>query len=241
LNKFLIQTVNGKVVHDFSFALIGAIEYQNWFANKEVWTYELSDVPIYHHVVPIGSVEFVTRFFDYRGIPITPRNIPESLLKYANRDIIYGTKKEAKLKLEEHSEIFLKSHNRIKGFCDIVSKKSQIPAPRYNGASPYEEDIYLISEVIEIKSEWRAFIFNNKLVGLQNYGGDFTIFPEVDRIKSMMEDFKGAPIAYTLDVGVNRDTFIIEVHDFFSCGLYGFDNKTILPQMFKAWYNNAIQ
>ena len=31
---FLIQTIKGKVTHDFSFTLLEAIQYQNWYNNN---------------------------------------------------------------------------------------------------------------------------------------------------------------------------------------------------------------
>ena len=97
------------------------------------------------------------------------------------------------------------------------------------------------SEQVEIDSEWRTFIFKGKIVGLQNYLGDFTLFPDVDLIRKMVSVFVPAPVAYTLDVGINKNgTFIIEVHDFFSCGLYGFENFNILPAMFSSWMYQFI-
>lgn len=75
-------------------------------------------------------------------------------------------------------------------------------------------------------------------MGLQNYSGEFTKFPSVNKINAMIKHYKSAPIAYTLDVGVNDNgTFVIEVHDFFSCGLYGFSNYAILPNMYYRWFN----
>jgi len=57
----------------------------------------------------------------------------------------------------------------------------------------------------------------------------------------MINSYITQPIAYTLDVGVVNDkTYIIEVHDFFSCGLYGFSNHQILPFMFSRWFNSFI-
>ena len=50
--------------------------------------------------------------------------------------------------------------------------------------------------------------------------------------------YSNSPHAYTLDVGVteNGETVVIEVHDFFSCGLYGFLRTDKLPYMFWRWY-----
>ena len=70
--------------------------------------------------------------------------------------------------------------------------------------------------------------------------GDFTIFPNIDKINKMI--FKSAPVAYTLDVAIcDGATVVIEVHDFFSCGLYGFSDLKILPYMFSQWYYEYIR
>lgn len=134
--------------------------------------------------------------------------------------------------LELTGPSLVKTIDQYKGFCDIVVSERTVP-----------DGNYLISEVVDIKSEWRAFVYKGKLVGLQNYLGDFTRFPDAAAIKSMVNAYSDCPTAYTLDVGVNdRGTFVIEVHPFVSCGLYGFSDNRILPQMFKAgyeWMKNA--
>ena len=73
----------------------------------------------------------------------------------------------------------------------------------------------------------------------------FTLFPDVRRIKDMINTYtlyNQSPIAYTLDIGINdKGTFIIEIHDFFSCGLYGFANHSKLPFMFYRWFHEYIK
>ena len=58
--KFLIQTIEGKVKHDFSFVLLESIEFQNWLRNDKSFEASFTDKvtqPNYKH---IGSVEFVS-------------------------------------------------------------------------------------------------------------------------------------------------------------------------------------
>ena len=223
--KFLIQLIEGDIRHDFSFALIEAKRYHNWlYPNEEFEVVMVNDGSI-GGFVPIGSVEFVSGYlFDHYGLVVTPRNIPEELLdiNWTGRKVINGTQ-------EDISGIkFVKSRDKIKGFTEICDS-----APNGN---------YQISDVIDIQSEWRAFVYNHRLVGLQNYSGEFDIFPDVEKIRKMIQVFKTQPIAYTLDVGVsNGNTVIIEVHDFFSCGLYGFSDYKILPYMFSRWFYEYIK
>lgn len=234
--KFLIQTIDDKIEHDFSFGLVHAIKYQNWYYNEVKYDYYLTDDIFrldFQNYIPVGSVEFVLDFYkQYYGIEnIKPINIPNELWKfeYLRRNIIHYSELEDTSYLPS-SQCFVKSNDKIKGFANIIKYKD-IP-----------KGDYLISDLINIVSEWRAFIFNKKLVGLQNYSGDFTVFPDVDLIDRMIKNYKSSPKAYTLDVGINYDdgTFLIEVHQFFSCGLYGFADYRILPQMFISTHREII-
>ena len=220
--KFLIQTINNKVVHDFSFTLIKSCEYQNWLNNPI--KYRLTNEKIYPNYIPIGSVEFVLNYIStYYNIEIKPKNVPEELMDtyFTNRNIINGTEKDI------IGEKFVKSNDKIKLFTEICTS-----APVGN---------YQISDIINIDSEWRCFVYNGKLVGLQNYSGDFTKFPNVEKILKMILSYTKCSPAYTLDVGVCGDnTVIIEVHDFFSCGLYGFADYRILPFMFSRTFKSLV-
>lgn len=235
MQTFLIQTIDGAIKHDFSFHLIEAIKYNNWFYNENKYDYRLVDNMIRFNdksYIPIGSVEFVREFlYDFEGIVnVKPINIPKELMihKFIKRNIYCSLGKDippipSKSSTSE-SKLFVKSNDKIKGFNSNVYS--------FNDLKDNEE--YLVSDLIDINSEWRVFIFNGRLVGLQNYSGDFTIFPNIKLIEEIIREYKDCPPAYTLDIGINSNdgTFILEVHNFFSCGLYGFADYRILPQMF---------
>jgi hypothetical protein len=222
--NFLIQTIKGEVQHDFSFYLIEAIKYQNWFQKSEAHTYKLTDYSTEEGFIPIGSNDFVIEYLqtNFDKTPM-PRNIPNELniLEFTQRNIIIGTKSDI------ISKKFIKSADKIKSVTEIV----------YGNTNHIPEGNYLISDLIDIESEWRAFVYKGKLVGLNNYCGDFTMFPDIKSINKMISVFTTQPKAFTLDVGINSNgTFIIEVHDFFSVGLYGFNDSRILPNMFSDWF-----
>jgi len=224
--KFLIQTFDGEVEHDFSLALIESIKYLNWIYETNDFEYVLSDnIDGYIGCTPVGSVDFVSEYLKhYFNIDIEPINIPDILLdrKYSGRNVFNGTEKD----IVEKS--FVKSMDKIKSFTEITDK-----APAGN---------YQISEIIEIESEYRCFVYKNKLVGIQNYLGDFKIFPDIEKIEKMISVY-GGPVAYTLDVAITdkNETVIIEVHDFFSIGFYGFSDYRIIALMFNNWYQERIK
>lgn len=244
--KFLIQKINNQIRHDFSFTLLESIRYQKWLQknsnvisvkyldrkiNDKIWFFK----PYHKHYVPIGSVEFVLAWMKHFEIPTPiPINIPDDLneLYYTNRSVINGNHMD--IENLGHGKWFVKSATQFKGFTDILridnNHSWNIPAGHYQ-----------MSNYIEIESEWRAFVYQGKLVGLQNYSGDFKWFPQINVINKMIKAYKSAPIAYTLDIGINdHDTFIIEIHDFFSCGLYGFADHRILPFMYNRWFHEYL-
>jgi hypothetical protein len=224
---FLIQSENGLPKFDFGFHLIKAIQFNNWYYKNDEYIFRLfeGDSKLPEGYIPIGSVEFVTKYIEnfFNKTPL-PKNVPECLFKFANREIKNGTEEDVK-RLS-----FVKSNDTFKGFTEICSNP-----PKGN---------YQISEIINIESEWRVFVYRGNIVGLKNYCGDFKINPNYETIEEIVAEYEknNAPIAYTVDIGINdTGTFIIEVHDFFSCGLYGFDEYNILPNMFFRWFNEFVK
>jgi hypothetical protein len=228
---FLIQTIKGQIKHDFSFALIEAINYQNWLMALS-HSYEFCEIEdiinspkLYGGYIPSGTVEFIKSYLEcYYDIDhINPINIPTALMKneYLKRNVSIKLKGSYKFDAEK----FVKSDTIIKGFTDFT-RTLTVP----------DDEKFLVSDVIEIDSEWRSFVFRKELVGMQNYSGDFTFMPDIDLIKKMILDYEDSPPAYTIDVGMNNNdgTFLIEVHNCYSVGTYGFSDNRYLPQMFTA-------
>jgi hypothetical protein len=240
--KFLIQKINKEIRHDFTFVLLESIRFDKWLHGKDstikykfLNTVEITEpndiyppiefLPYHKSYVPIGSVDFVTEYLQhFYGLTPKPLNVPEKLFHYSGRKIFNGTEKDIKGKM------FVKSNDYIKGTSGIWNEGEGGGLTIGN---------YQFSDVIpDIISEWRGFVYNRKLVGLQNYSGDFAKWPNVYVINGMIEMYKSAPIAYTLDIGISdeRGTFVIECHDFFSCALYGFTDHKLLPLMFYKWF-----
>jgi hypothetical protein len=94
IKTFLIQTVENQIVHDFSFGLLEAIRYHQWYYGKDTYNDVLSettDIPMMNNIqyylksdlIPIGTVEFVLEYLNkHYGISnVKPLNIPHQLLK----------------------------------------------------------------------------------------------------------------------------------------------------------------
>lgn len=241
--KLLIQKIDRVVTHDFSFTLLKSLEYHKWLNNDKIIikyynstcddnTFEFKT--LHKNYTPIGSVEFVRAFAkQFYDVDIKPINVPVDLFCFSNRIIFNGVASD--VETLSNGRWFVKSNDIIKSFIDILRIDSN-----HNWNIP--KGNYQFSEEIEINSEWRAFVYNKTLVGLQNYSGDFTMFPNINRIEKMISAYKSAPNAYVLDVGVNNNnTFVIECHSMISVGLYGFCDYKVLPYMFNAAFKELIK
>lgn len=239
---FLIQTINNEIVFDFAFHLKEAIKYQNWFWNRKEYEYifceSFEDIEINMQdrkkYIPIGSVEFVLSFYEkYHNINnIKPINIPNQLNTYEflQRKIFKGNQKN-KIQGKPDKKYFIKDISGFKKLTDIVC---------FNDI-PEDEDI-LVSELVDISSEWRGFVYKNELLDIRCYLGDFTMFPDFKKIEKMINTYTDSPYAYTIDVAVlgNKETVLIEIHPFFSCGLYGFADYRVLVDMFITTHKQII-
>ncbi len=234
--KFLIQTIDGMVVHDFAFAIERAADFYKKMMGTEIAIDYCEGVWFnanYKGYTPIGSVEFVQgfvgTFFPQRiGAVAVPKNVPEELFGCCARDIKNGDKHDIT------GRSFVKNNGGIKsGVCGNFDPLS---------SPPIGDGLYQISDVIEIDSEWRAFVFDGEIVGLHNYSGCFYRMPDSWYIKDAIDEYKSAPIAYTLDVAITDKglTELIEVHDFYSVGLYGFSDYKLIPIMFSRWFYDNI-
>ena len=227
MSHFILQTIKGTIEHDFVFHLKKSLDYLNWISPQGVHTYEFSDTPITKkNSYPIGDVPFVLDHlklnnelnFDKRK----PINIPISLrdVKFTQRNIVVSPSSLNPF----DTNSFVKSNIWYKAFNELIEPGEFVQ---------HKDSEYFFSEEIDIDSEWRVFILNQQIVGLQRYSGDFLAFPDVDFIHNVISNYQNAPGSYTVDIGINKNSnFLVEIHPFVSCGLYGFADYKILPEMF---------
>lgn len=207
--------------------------------------------------IPVGTIGFVGKYLEkVRGSRyMKPLEIPEFLRK---KDYLHRYYEVCKFKdLPKTGSYFIKDASYLKNweanvfFMPFI--KDQIPKMQ----DDWEEHLYVCSSILDIiYSEYRVLVHQDNVVGVQYYSG-FTSrdlenesssyrnnssksgvldFPDSDIIKSIIDDIKvyrlsgnKFPKSYTLDVAVTpRGTVLLEVHNFVSCGTYGYcDNDLI--------------
>lgn len=194
-------------------------------SNKEVELYFTKNGVRPGDVI-VGSVEASSGFFKAMGV-----SVPSSI-SYHNDvfEFLFREPKVCKIgDLDGDYPYFIKPAEKIKLFTGtVIEKRSQIDllCKFYEGITT--ETLVWKSQVINLVSEYRCFVNQGDLRGIQFYTGDFRIFPDVDLVKKVISSFKSAPISYTIDVGIDSTgkTILIELNDMWAIGSYGL-NGTI--------------
>lgn len=205
-------------------------------------------------MTPIGSIKFVQEFLKkVHGInEMNPIEVPKILRKekYLKRKYEILSNEN----LPESGLYFLKYASKLKDF-SYRGLINYLPKEDPGNGEPYlKEGLYVVSELVDILSEYRCFIYNDKIEGIQYYDGDCTVFPskdDVNLLKEMVNVYsldKNRPFAYTMDVAIIKDKglCILECHPHTSVGLYGYNNSNLLYSYTYGfdWYidkNNKIE
>lgn len=187
------------------------------------------------NIVPVGSIEFVNYFLSkLNHEPIKAINIPSELTYpiYLKRNIWRGDKQEVYRISSENKSVFIKSDRYVKEFEPRIIRNGKVDI---DGEIP---DIpYLISEYMNYMAEWRVFVRHGLVLDCRQYLGPWGKQPDKEFIDLCVRNYHNCPDAYTLDIGENMagKYSIIEVHNFISCGLYGFEHRSLLNMVFSGW------
>lgn len=258
--KFLLQN---DVLLDFIFALQKSKEWWDWWKPEENIV-EFVDSGCSKDICPVGSLEFCLDYYRDLGINLKPMNVPENLFIYAlgagnggakdiNIDEFMSeliTKASASIKTTRSPEARIWS----KGFYLKSESKFKYPGNGiYNSLKEFKNsgyydssDKYQITGIVsDTFDEWRYFVYEGKVVGCKCYSQEDQSNPIVPDNSWVLDKISKIDLpAYTLDIaGFNdpcKSPKIVEVHDFFSCGLYGFDDYKILPYMFYRSHLNKF-
>ena len=216
--------------------------YKSLFNNGKLKTRE--DFPKdFYNVIPLGTIDFVTAILNiFYGIEkMNPIEIPmclrnEHFLK-RKYSIVYGKD------LPKTGNYFVKNVSTLKTFSYSGRIDWICNEPDFlTNKKPFEDDeLYQVSELVPIQSEYRVYIIDGKIYAIAYYNGDACVFPDVQLIQqanlmySMQKDY---PKSYTMDIMINnRGTSIIEIHPLFSCGIY----QTVLGADFLSGYRDSLE
>jgi len=229
--KIYIQALNNFPVADWAvWAYMG-------FKDKQMSIYffeDIEEVPVSRYNVVVAYIEDTNKYFQALGLP--PKralNIPTCLAKYAQRKIEYMTMKE--FKEDTRLPIFVKPNGRAKEFVAGVITEPSSRGFFFNDIA--DDCPVLVSEVIDLISEYRGYVCNGNLLGIKHYRGDFRKFVDCSVIDSAIADYEDAPAGYSIDFGLTRDgrTVLIECNDGWSLGNYGLEPSRYANLLLARW------
>lgn len=143
----------------------------------------------------------------------------------------------------EPKPMFVRPQSSLKGFTGVVISSEQ-DFHSFGGIS--RRSSIVCSEVVEWKSEYRAYVVNNKVRHISYYFGDVSCEPDRIIVESMaqaMANAPGVPLGYTLDIGVlsTGETALIEINDGFSMDSYDCDSLTYGDLVSTRWCQLTTQ
>lgn len=232
LHMIYIQSNSERTIahhFDVACAMFGAIESCK---DYRLTSYEEIQSGKFNALIPtnlfIGSVEYMKEVFSKKSLdPKLPKN--------SNREFILTTLGEVR---SNDKKVFIKPVDikLFTGFVfDAISRNSNSHIP--------DDTIVMQYDVLpKIISEWRCYIHMNKIIDVKNYCGNLFSIPNEEYIKSIINENKDFPIAYTIDIGIleNGENVVIEFNDMWAIGNYGIPNDIYL-RLLKDRYFEIIK
>lgn len=151
------------------------------------------------------------------------RNVHKTTLGEAHRDFAANEKRPMFIKPVAHKMFTGHTLERFSDLAETTYMDMSMPIWR--------------SEIVDFVSEYRCFVHEGGLVGIQRYYGDNWILPNKNDVIQMINAYKSAPIAYALDVGITRDGFtkLVEVNDCYALGHYGLSPLKYTEMVIARW------
>lgn len=213
--------------------IIGSCSYSIQYDLLDLEGMKTSNKVTSEHI-PIGDLRFVKAWLNRFHCITTmkPIEVPEVLRKerYLGREysiLPYDEIIQKNLK----GNWFIKDADELKKFSFLSSwyvlKAALEESEEYKGRN------YVLSEFVDIATEYRVFVSDFDIRAIQRYDGDCTVFPDISMLKEMVAVYSSQrlrPKSYTMDIAVlkNGRTVIIEVHPVTSVGTYGYAERKLL-------------
>jgi hypothetical protein len=188
----------------------------------------------YKDAIPLGTIEFVNTYLKiFKNMDeMKPIEVPECLRNQYFLKRNYGF--YLGNNIPDDKNYFIKDASQLKGTMyigNIRDIKNDIN----------ENHVYQVSDILNIKSEYRVYIINGRIYSIANYNGDICLLPDMQLIQNANMRYsleKNYPGSYTMDIGVGDfGTCILECHVLFSCGLY----TTVLGTDFLNGYVDSMR
>jgi hypothetical protein len=193
---------------------------RDFYKEKTMQLKDYSFFPLeYKNAIPVGSIQFTEAFLKiFYGIEKeSPIEIPiemqtEQFLKRVYYECNYKD-------LPRDGCFFIKyiSHQKELSFLGNVSEFKQ-------SMDLNKSHRFLVSEVLDVISEYRIYVVKGIIKNIICYKGDVTVFPDMIFIKSIINEYakiKNCYKSYSFDIMISsKGNALIEMNSFLSLGLY---------------------
>ena len=177
INKAYIEFVEGQFITTSAFEFYIACK----FMHMEVYVFspeEVDELEIDENTVVYGGVTTMSSVFAKMGVDVPkPLDIPESLMKFANRKVTFSTIDKVCNDETIQYPVFIKPSDEGKLFNGqvIVHKDEMEMLKVYNKlrekeTNGTETDVHvMVSEIVDFKAEFRAFILKGEILDIRKY------------------------------------------------------------------------
>ncbi len=194
---------------------------------------EMETAPFDRGTVVVGGVGTYQRVFAKLGIAWASVSYPDALSVFLGRRMQTLLLKDLPPLLEERP-LFIKPASDDKSFTGFVCKDRW--DLRLAGIA--EEARLIAAEVVPFQSEWRVYVLEGKIQTISRYRGQADLFPNARMIREMISSYANAPIAYSLDVGLDEAgrTLLVEVNEGLALGNYGLSPSLHAKMIAARWH-----
>ncbi len=231
-----VEVKRGFPVNTDMMCAIEGLEYLGYdiktFTREDVLSYKFYS--LYNKVPFIGSIDSITKILEsLNKLPVSI-DYPDTNNNFLGREIT-TTKMDDVIQqfLINKKPIFIKPVKRKLFDGSVLSTENRI-----SYFEPYLAEEVFCSPVLDIVSEWRAYIHKGELKDCKHYNKDFTKLPDYNMIQVNIDAFKNAPVAYTIDIAILKDgrSIVMEFNDFWSIGSYGLDPEIYSEMLVDRWF-----
>ncbi|TQM32395.1 ATP-grasp domain-containing protein [Nocardia bhagyanarayanae] len=202
---------------------------------------------IHRRQLPLGPETFIAGDMDAMHgamkqlrIPVPqPDDYPESLREFLRRRVWTSTLGEIEHAVENGSApaVFVKPSERRKSFTGALCY-SERDFAAFGNVSRRQR--VWCSEVVTWVAEYRVYVIDGRVIGVDRYDGDGSVPLDMDVVESAIATYHRsgtAPSAYGIDFGVltNGETALVEANDGYALGAYDIAADQYTELVLRRW------
>lgn len=193
-----------------------------------------------------GDVFLVKNYLERLGIHLPSIDYPEELKYAIGRPIQFSTLMELRILSVKNDVRGIYPPIFIKPYDHKIFNGRVISHPHHLvdlDQLPSQTPIWRCEEV-DFKSEWRFYvhyIYDEGYIieGVEHYQGDPRVFPDMQVVQNMIDNYSNAPCAYSLDVGIRIgtrvETTLVEVNDMIALGATSLNPASYAEMIIHRW------